>query len=92
MTDRPEVSGLPRYIMGQSMGGAIALKVHLKEPNTWDGVILVAPMCKVSTFLCVAVDVTDFIIIIFMSLSYYEFSSFRALNCFIHRIPKSSEE
>ncbi|XP_052730784.1 caffeoylshikimate esterase isoform X2 [Vigna angularis] len=44
--DRPEVSGLPRYIMGQSMGGAIALKVHLKEPNTWDGVILVAPMCK----------------------------------------------
>ena len=42
------MSGLPRYIMGQSMGGAIALKVHLKEPNTWDGVILVAPMCKVS--------------------------------------------
>ncbi|XP_014512154.1 caffeoylshikimate esterase isoform X1 [Vigna radiata var. radiata] len=46
--DRPEVSGLPRYIMGQSMGGAIALKVHLKEPNTWDGVILVAPMCKIA--------------------------------------------
>ncbi|BAT93769.1 hypothetical protein VIGAN_08030000 [Vigna angularis var. angularis] len=34
--------------MGQSMGGAIALKVHLKEPNTWDGVILVAPMCKIA--------------------------------------------
>ncbi|KAL5194751.1 Caffeoylshikimate esterase [Glycine soja] len=45
---RPEVRGLPRFILGQSMGGAIALKVHLKEQNTWDGVILVAPMCKVS--------------------------------------------
>jgi len=68
LTDRPEVSGLPRYIMGQSMGGAIALKVHLKEPNTWDGVILVAPMCKVSPFLRVAVDVIHFIIINFMFL------------------------
>ncbi|KAH1231132.1 Caffeoylshikimate esterase [Glycine max] len=43
---RPEVRGLPRFILGQSMGRAIALKFHLKEPNTWDGVILVAPMCK----------------------------------------------
>ncbi|KAL5140148.1 Monoglyceride lipase [Glycine soja] len=47
---RPEVRGLPRFILGQSMGRAIALKFHLKEPNTWDGVILVAPMCKVSSF------------------------------------------
>eukprot|EP00256_Glycine_max_P059306 XP_014627747.1 uncharacterized protein LOC100819669 isoform X3 [Glycine max] len=45
---RPEVRGLPRFILGQSMGGAIALKVHLKEQNTWDGVILVAPMCKIA--------------------------------------------
>ena len=30
------------------MGGAVALKAHLKEPHGWDGVILVAPMCKVS--------------------------------------------
>ncbi|KAL2324093.1 hypothetical protein Fmac_023151 [Flemingia macrophylla] len=46
--ERPEVRGLPRFILGQSMGGAIALKVHLKEPNNWDGVILVAPMCKIA--------------------------------------------
>ncbi|XP_057427600.1 caffeoylshikimate esterase-like isoform X1 [Lotus japonicus] len=45
---RPEVRELPRFIMGQSMGGAIALKVHLKEPSDWDGVILVAPMCKIA--------------------------------------------
>lgn len=30
------------------MGGAVALKVHLKEPQNWDGVILVAPMCKIA--------------------------------------------
>lgn len=48
MAERPEVRGLPRFILGQSMGGAITLKVHLKDPYGWDGVILVAPMCKVS--------------------------------------------
>ncbi|CAL0307977.1 unnamed protein product [Lupinus luteus] len=45
---RPEVRGLPHFILGQSMGGAITLKVHLKEPNNWDGVMLVAPMCKIA--------------------------------------------
>ncbi|XP_059455605.1 caffeoylshikimate esterase isoform X3 [Corylus avellana] len=43
---RPELRGLRRFLFGQSMGGAVALKVHLKEPHGWDGVILVAPMCK----------------------------------------------
>ncbi|XP_058091523.1 caffeoylshikimate esterase-like isoform X2 [Magnolia sinica] len=42
----PEGSGLPHFLLGQSMGGAVALKVHLKQPRAWDGVILVAPMCK----------------------------------------------
>ncbi|KAG6675084.1 hypothetical protein I3842_15G082600 [Carya illinoinensis] len=35
-------------IKGQSMGGAVALKVHLMEPDGWNGVILVAPMCKIA--------------------------------------------
>ncbi|BBG94473.1 alpha/beta-Hydrolases superfamily protein [Prunus dulcis] len=43
---RPELKGLPHFILGQSMGGAVTLKVHLKEPYAWDGVVLVAPMCK----------------------------------------------
>ncbi|RWW24327.1 hypothetical protein GW17_00011391 [Ensete ventricosum] len=30
------------------MGGAVALKVHFKQPQSWDGAILVAPMCKIS--------------------------------------------
>ncbi|KAL5553165.1 hypothetical protein UlMin_040566 [Ulmus minor] len=45
---RSELRGLPHFILGQSMGGAITLKVHLKEPLEWDGVILVAPMCKIA--------------------------------------------
>ncbi|CAN1244519.1 Caffeoylshikimate esterase [Linum perenne] len=44
--ERPELRGLPRFILGQSMGGAVTLKAHLKEPCEWDGVILVAPMCR----------------------------------------------
>ncbi|KAJ8548298.1 hypothetical protein K7X08_030767 [Anisodus acutangulus] len=44
---RPEVRGLPRFIFGQSMGGAISLKALLKEPREWDGIVLVAPMCKI---------------------------------------------
>ncbi|CBI27011.3 unnamed protein product, partial [Vitis vinifera] len=45
---RPELRGLPHFILGQSMGGAVTLKAHLKEPSGWDGVILVAPMCKIA--------------------------------------------
>ncbi|KAL8224358.1 hypothetical protein R6Q57_019833 [Mikania cordata] len=45
---RPEVRGMPRFLLGQSMGGAVALKVHLKERREWDGIALVAPMCKIS--------------------------------------------
>ncbi|GAY47539.1 hypothetical protein CUMW_105190 [Citrus unshiu] len=48
---RTELQGLPCFILGQSMGGAVTIKAHLKEPRAWDGVILVAPMCKVSSSL-----------------------------------------
>jgi len=29
------------------MGGAVALLLHRKKPDYWDGAILAAPMCKV---------------------------------------------
>ncbi|XP_014519477.1 caffeoylshikimate esterase [Vigna radiata var. radiata] len=45
---RPDLRDLPRFILGQSMGGAVSLKVHLREPDDWDGMILVAPMCKIA--------------------------------------------
>nr|CAB3477981.1 unnamed protein product [Digitaria exilis] len=44
--DMKEVRELPHFLLGQSMGGAVALKVHLKQQKEWDGVLLVAPMCK----------------------------------------------
>ncbi|KAK9055830.1 hypothetical protein SSX86_026915 [Deinandra increscens subsp. villosa] len=37
-----------RFLYGESMGGAVALLVHRKDPTFWQGAILVAPMCKIS--------------------------------------------
>ncbi|XP_059457566.1 caffeoylshikimate esterase-like [Corylus avellana] len=37
-----------RYLFGESMGGAIALLLHRKRPDYWDGAVLVAPMCKIA--------------------------------------------
>ncbi|KAL8472581.1 hypothetical protein ACS0TY_029692 [Phlomoides rotata] len=44
--DNPEFCKLPSFLFGQSMGGAVALKVHLKQPDSWNGAVLVAPLCK----------------------------------------------
>ncbi|KAH1099849.1 hypothetical protein AAZX31_13G032600 [Glycine max] len=46
--ENPEFHSLPSFLFGQSMGGAVALKIHLKQPKAWDGAILVAPMCKIA--------------------------------------------
>ena len=48
MAENQEFRALPSFLFGQSMGGAVALKMHLKQPNAWSGAFLVAPMCKVS--------------------------------------------
>ncbi|KAF1878951.1 hypothetical protein Lal_00047623, partial [Lupinus albus] len=37
-----------RYLLGESMGGAVALLLHRKMPQYWNGAILVAPMCKIA--------------------------------------------
>ncbi|KAF5931366.1 hypothetical protein HYC85_032239 [Camellia sinensis] len=37
-----------RFLYGESMGGAVALLIHKKDPNVWHGAVLVAPMCKIS--------------------------------------------
>lgn len=47
-TERKENKEKMRYLMGESMGGAVALLLHRKRPEFWDGAVLVAPMCKVS--------------------------------------------
>lgn len=46
--EKPELRALPCFLFGESMGGAVALKVHLKQAHAWDGAILVAPMCKIA--------------------------------------------
>ncbi|GER34705.1 alpha/beta-Hydrolases superfamily protein [Striga asiatica] len=43
-----EYRGKKKFLYGESMGGAVALLTHKKEPGFWDGAILVAPMCKIS--------------------------------------------
>ncbi|KAI8539896.1 hypothetical protein RHMOL_Rhmol09G0218300 [Rhododendron molle] len=35
-----------KILLGESMGGAVALLLHRKKPTFWDGAVLVAPMCK----------------------------------------------
>lgn len=50
MAETGEFQSLPSFLFGQSMGGAVALKVHFKQPKAWDGAILVAPMCKVFSY------------------------------------------
>ncbi|KAL0823572.1 hypothetical protein Bca101_047249 [Brassica carinata] len=46
--DNPEFSSLPSFLFGQSMGGAVSLKIHFKQPIAWTGAVLVAPMCKIA--------------------------------------------
>ncbi|CAJ2636980.1 unnamed protein product [Trifolium pratense] len=41
-----EYHHLPSFLLGESMGGAIALKIHFKQPTAWDGAALIAPLCK----------------------------------------------
>ncbi|XP_071707242.1 caffeoylshikimate esterase-like [Rutidosis leptorrhynchoides] len=39
---------LPRFLYGESMGGAICLLIQFSKPNFFNGAILIAPMCKIS--------------------------------------------
>lgn len=42
-----EYMGKRRFLYGESMGGAVSLLIHKKDPAFWHGAVLVAPMCKV---------------------------------------------
>ncbi|XVF75428.1 hypothetical protein PTKIN_Ptkin13bG0188000 [Pterospermum kingtungense] len=46
--EKEENKGKMRYLLGESMGGAVALLLHKKMPNFWAGAIFVAPMCKIA--------------------------------------------
>ncbi|KAK4754432.1 hypothetical protein SAY87_002536 [Trapa incisa] len=44
----PEYHGLPCFLYGESMGGAICLLTHFADRLGFRGAVLVAPMCKIS--------------------------------------------
>ncbi|XP_057458221.1 caffeoylshikimate esterase-like [Lotus japonicus] len=44
----PRFNGLPCFLYGESMGGAICLLIHFADPKAFQGAILVAPMCRIS--------------------------------------------
>jgi alpha-beta hydrolase superfamily lysophospholipase len=46
--EREENRNKARFLYGESMGGALALHIHKKEPGEWSGAVLQAPMCKIS--------------------------------------------
>ncbi|PWA84027.1 alpha/beta-Hydrolases superfamily protein [Artemisia annua] len=48
ISGKAEYMNKKRFLYGESMGGAVALLVHRKEPDFWHGAVLVAPMCKIS--------------------------------------------
>ncbi|URE27073.1 Monoglyceride lipase [Musa troglodytarum] len=45
--ERSENKKKARYLLGESMGGAVVLLLHRREPPYWNGAVLVAPMCKI---------------------------------------------
>ncbi|KAK6149891.1 hypothetical protein DH2020_017416 [Rehmannia glutinosa] len=47
-TQDPIFRNLPRFLFGESMGGAICLLIHFKKPDFVKGAILMAPMCRIS--------------------------------------------
>ncbi|KAG0469143.1 hypothetical protein HPP92_018471 [Vanilla planifolia] len=46
--ERKENKDKVRFLLGESMGGAVALLLHRKKPVFWSGAVLVAPMCKIA--------------------------------------------
>ncbi|KAK8918866.1 hypothetical protein KSP39_PZI021362 [Platanthera zijinensis] len=54
ITARPMLRRIPKFLYGESMGGALCLLIHLRlkdiymDENIWSGAVLVAPMCKIS--------------------------------------------
>lgn len=46
--EKPEHANKTRFLLGESMGGAMSILVSWKQPDTYSGAILSAPMCKIS--------------------------------------------
>lgn len=53
MAEMGENTKKKKFLMGESLGGAVVLLLQRKKPDFWDGGILIAPMCKVNIFTCI---------------------------------------
>eukprot|EP00252_Welwitschia_mirabilis_P025497 TRINITY_DN7987_c0_g1_i1.p1 TRINITY_DN7987_c0_g1~~TRINITY_DN7987_c0_g1_i1.p1 ORF type:complete len:339 (+),score=5.45 TRINITY_DN7987_c0_g1_i1:32-1018(+) len=42
--DSPAFKGLPHFLFGESMGGAITVLMYLQDPDGWDGLMFTAPL------------------------------------------------
>jgi acylglycerol lipase len=47
--------GKPVFLMGESMGGAVAYSTYNRIPSLFRGVVFIAPMCKISDKMLPAV-------------------------------------
>ncbi|KAL3698817.1 hypothetical protein R1sor_012893 [Riccia sorocarpa] len=45
--------GLPHFLFGESMGGAMTLLMHFQDPKGWDGIILSAPLISIGSSMVV---------------------------------------
>ncbi|CAM6096587.1 unnamed protein product [Calypogeia fissa] len=48
VSELEEISGIPTFLFGESLEGAICLLIHFGELKQWNGAILAAAMCKIS--------------------------------------------
>uniref|UniRef100_A0A7N1A1F4 Serine aminopeptidase S33 domain-containing protein n=1 Tax=Kalanchoe fedtschenkoi TaxID=63787 RepID=A0A7N1A1F4_KALFE len=48
IVDKSENKGRKKFLLGESAGGALALLIHGRQSEYWDGAILAAPMCKIA--------------------------------------------
>ncbi|KAA8515309.1 hypothetical protein F0562_018461 [Nyssa sinensis] len=48
INQNPQFQNRPTFLYGESMGGAICLLIHFRNPKSFNGAILIAPMCKIS--------------------------------------------
>ncbi|XP_057981085.1 caffeoylshikimate esterase-like [Malania oleifera] len=48
ISERKENRGKQRFLLGESMGGAVIILLDRKKPGYWDGAVMVAPMCKIA--------------------------------------------
>eukprot|EP00245_Coleochaete_scutata_P018464 TRINITY_DN9604_c1_g1_i1.p1 TRINITY_DN9604_c1_g1~~TRINITY_DN9604_c1_g1_i1.p1 ORF type:complete len:408 (+),score=74.11 TRINITY_DN9604_c1_g1_i1:355-1578(+) len=46
--EKEQFKNKPQFLYGESMGGAVVLRIHFKEPEIWSGAVLLAPMVKIS--------------------------------------------